>query len=57
MNNDIEAAAERIYAVVRALTNPAGKTWGELTDSEKEECRKLARAALDKEKPGDLIPL
>ena len=56
MNNDIEAAAERIYAVVRALTNPAGKTWGELTENEKEECRKLARAALDKGKPRDLMP-
>ena len=53
----VEAAAERIYAVVRALTNPAGKTWAELTDNEKEECRKLARAALNKEKPGDLMPV
>ena len=51
MNNDIEAAAERVYAVVRALTNPAGKTWAELTDGEKEECRQLARAAIGCQMP------
>jgi hypothetical protein len=42
-----DAAAQAVYAVIRELRNPFGKTWRELTELERDEPRRLARAALE----------
>jgi hypothetical protein len=42
-----DAPARAVYAVIREIQNPFGKTWDELTEAEREEPRRLAKAALE----------
>jgi hypothetical protein len=43
----MEAAARAVYGVIRDIKNPLGKTWAELTEAERRESYRLARAALE----------
>lgn len=43
---DRDRSARAVYAVIRTLRDPLGKSWDELTEAERTEPRQLAQAAL-----------